>query len=368
MDSQNVQDEALADVDPYRASSDHKDSENMDEDLDDYSDPSSDKDYADDDSSDEELLGKLALAYDPTQLSGSDLPQNGHDYLKLVQEERGKYPSVAIASLPQQTKESQQSQVSSPGDSFDTAKSITGSTGSGQIIKSTDESGSSSSKTPPNDLLYRDEMLNNFRNLRKKIEDIRDSITHSSDQVVAQSKVDLSCDVLLDNQKSKAEEEHQRQLEKSENSVKGLLKLINLGYPPQVSNLINKSQMDIHLALENLANLCEVAPSYSIIHADWIYSLMAALREPIEADIYSTLRRLAKICIIRRQAIEKKTRQFKSPGEKKSVVLKTSKACTGKQERNLASSVEAIEEEEYTSCLLIIGIVRYHFGQLDLSS
>lgn len=355
MTPKQVQSQTPTNADPSRPVDNISDTDDMEQDSDDYEDLSSDN-YDDNESSDGELLGRLALAYDPTQLSGNDLPQNGHDYLKLVQEERGRYPSVTTARLGQQAKEPQQSQLSLPGHSIDTA--AIASVNAGHPTKSYEGIGNSN-KTSSTDLPYRDAMLTNFRELCRKMDDIRES---SMSQTATSLKIDINCDE-AEVQKLKAQEEHLKQIEKSECSVKSLMRMISLGYPPQVSNLIHRSQMDTHLALENLAQQCEATPNYSTIHADWIYSLMAALREPIEADIYSTLRRLAKICIMRKQLLDKKTRR-RSTSEQDCVVVKSNK---DEQCRPTTNSVGAVEEEEYRSCLVIIGIVRHHFGQLDLS-
>lgn len=260
----------------------------------------------------EEETGRVALALDLSQLSGGDgPPQNGHDYLHLVRSERQKYPAVTYAQPPPSTcpKLKQKVQINTPNLKYD-------------------------------DLKYRDEILNNFKKLRDKIEEIRElsQVVPDDPASSAQSgfgdEDDVDVDVDLDEQqqtsRQQSEKQFNKQVSRSNRKASSLLKLMELGYPPQVSTIVRKNQLVIHLTLEKLVDLCEVT-QHSTIHTDWIYSLMAALREPIEADICSTLRRVARLCISR-----------------------------------LHSNQCSIEEEEYTSSLLIICIVRGYFGQTDL--
>lgn len=251
--------------------------------------------------------GRAVLAFDPTQLSeGDGLPQNGHDYLKLVQAERQKYPSYSFDSSSSEEDEDNYDEEVSGEDDDDEE----------ELENKEEEEEKKLENTPvslrlieQSDLELSSEILENFLNLRKKIETYRESIP-------TQAKI---CD-------------NGRQRGKST-----LLKLMELGHSPQLSTIIDKSQLELHQTLENLADQCEIIPYSPIIHTDWIYSIMAALWEPLERDIYSTLRRITKICISRRFYLE------------------------WKEELD-----DADEEEEYASCLLIICIVRFYFGQTDL--
>lgn len=318
----------------------------------------------DDDSSDSEY-GCRALAFDPNQLSNSSsLPVNGHDFLKLVQEERDKLPPVScVAPQSLLSKKSSHPSQTSPENQSQTLTNNSATKNSGQqkatsnnhlnmstgLLKdqvrlkngNSDQGNRDSNKYE--DLVYRDEIINNFRQLRKKIDDIREKIP--------KRPTDFEEGQLNEKQFEKC-------ISRSERRVNSLLKIMSIGHPPELSTLLRKSQLEIHLTLERLADQCERTPNYSTLHADWIYSLIASLREPIEPDICSTLRRLAKICIGRRNAHMKRLADvsIRTGNEQKS----------HNNETETRELVNAIEDEEFASCLLIICIVRHYFGQADL--
>jgi hypothetical protein len=370
----------------------------------------------DDDSDTDGEMGVRALAFDPNQLSDSKgLPVNGHDYLKMVQEEREKLPAIVSVPPPPSAKKSTQS-TTIHMDVFHCDEEIFAnqencmpsqqssclpmdtsvirdqhiSSPSSALSSSSDEdqdhhnnsiySGMASREfrnqlrlksigcTPLNierskqnsdvsngerELIHRDQILANFLRLRSQIDSIR-----GNGQAYSGNKCDTGDnDDDDDNEEPKKQKGNGKQTNKNmlrcERRVASLLRTMNLGHPPQLSTLVHKSQRVIHLTLERLADQCEKSPIYSTLHADWIYSLIALLREPIEPDICSTLRRLAKLCIIRRDGYER--RQTMNG--------------TGQQQGPAATSkelVDAINDEEYYACLLIICIIRYHFGQADL--
>lgn len=68
------------------------------------SEDTSESNDAEDESSDDEDLLQTAFMIDPSQLSSgnsaSNLPINGHDYLRHVQIEREKYPAISYAKPP----------------------------------------------------------------------------------------------------------------------------------------------------------------------------------------------------------------------------------------------------------------------------
>lgn len=279
------------------------------------------EDYNDDDESSSDELGQIALAFDPDQLSEGDGPlQNGHDYLRNVQVEREKYPLLLYSQPPL----------------VDTNNIEINKT-----IQPKAESG-------PDDLKYSSEILQNFRKLRERIEELR--------------------------------EQNEAETLKIQNSD-DILKLMELGQPPQTSAVINNSQMELHSALEKIADLCEITPNYSTFNTDWVYSLIASLREPIEPDIYSTLRRLARLCIARRRSFEVKLQDnrnhsmaIESECEAAEDLENGSKGKKGSKKKRRSKGgqkdakeiVQAMEEEEYKSSLLIICIIRHYFGQTDL--
>lgn len=216
------------------------------------------------------------LAFDPSQLSETDgLPQNGHDYIKMVQEERAKCPEICTAPPP-------------PPPS---------------VLESTSP--------------VHSQVIKNFTSLREQIEQLRTTIKVPDHKNL--NEIQLS---------EKQKEDYK---ERSGRRAKSLIKSMELGVSPQARKIIKLNQLEIHLTLERLAELCEIEPSYATIHADWIFSLMATLRTPIDADICSTLRRLAKVCVT---------------------------TCGHK------SSLSA---RERASSLLILLIVRLYFGQLDIN-
>lgn len=266
-----------------------------------------DNDVSDD--SDGEI-GVRALAYDPKQLTNSDgIPVNGHDYLRFVQEERDKLPAISTALVP--------------------AAVRSGKTYAHQ------------------DLVHRDQILANFLKLRSQIESVR---TQSGSDVSGVQDINDEQEI----KQVKNSKRANKSISRCERRAAKILGIINLGHPPQLDYLVHKSQWTIHLTLDRLAEQCEKAPIYSTLHADWVYSLMALLREPIEPDICSTLRRLAKLCITRRDSYERRLTQS-SESHERNTSMNSSKEL-----------VDAINDEEYYACLLIICIVKYHFGQADL--
>lgn len=335
-------------------------------------------DDCDDESSSSDDTGERpVLAYDPSQLSSdldrNGLPQNGHDYLKLLQEERAQCPAIVSVPLPP-VKDKRKFPDS------ETSKTKAG-IEPHQL--------SASLPTPQTNLVdeleYRDEILNNFRTLRDKICSIRESTWPDG----GPKNSDLE-----QNKNLEGDEQLQSQIEKSTMQASSLIKLMELGQPPQLSSLLYKSQIDLHMTLEKMADRCE-HPPHGIIHTDWVYSLMAALREPIEPDICSTIRRLARICIARRKLYEKKKAKQLGPNEFAAATTTTTSSPTlpsasqqsssdsAAHKRKASSSkaladfgsggvenneelVRKLEEEEYNSCLLIICIVRHYFGQADL--
>uniref|UniRef100_A0A6G1SNK7 Gem-associated protein 2 n=1 Tax=Aceria tosichella TaxID=561515 RepID=A0A6G1SNK7_9ACAR len=379
--------------------------------------PSDDQYDIDADESDADgEIGVRALAFDPNQLSNSSgLPVNGHDYLKLVQEERKRLPAIVTVqpppSLPSAKKSTQSStipmevlhydeeigadqencmpsQQSSfhPMDTSILRESHIASSSSSSLSSDEEQSVNNcsiyssmaskefreqlrlkslgctrlktdrvnryptsmpSTSNVDRDLMHRDEILKNFLKLRAQIESIRGlSETNPGEHCDIDNKEDEE----PNQQKSSAKRSGAR----SDRRVANLIKNMNLGHPPQLTGLVHKSQRDIHSTLERLADQCEKAPIYSTLHADWIYSLIALLREPIEPDICSTLRRLAKLCMTRRDSYERRS---------------TESGLSSQDLMGTALSkelVDAINDEEYYACLLIICIVRYHFGQADL--
>lgn len=234
---------------------------------------------------DEDTTGRVALMIDPSQLSegGDTMPQNGHDYLRLVQAERAKLPAVTCVKSPEKKLNCHD-----------------------QIPKPTEKVGQYE------DLAHRDDILLNFKNLRQKIESVRS---------------DEPCPEYAENEQP-SQKQLQDRVSRSEKQANNIMKLMALGHPPQVSDIVHLTQMELNTTLEKIALHCEMIQHYSELHTDWIYCLIAALREPIDSDICSNLRRIAKICIAKRKQLD--------------------------------------NSEELYSCLLIICIVRNYFGQMDL--
>lgn len=287
-------------------------------------------------SSDEDETRRV-LCYDPSQLTTSESgpPQNGHDYLRLVEIERDSYPAVSFSQPPVSSRIETPQQQREP-------------------IKTSTET-----------LQYRDEILDNFRLLRERIDDLRGNAQLNPD--------------------------------KSTSSTSNLLNLMESGQPPLVSSLIEKSQRELHQTLENLVDRCQKEPlNANNLPANWVYSILAVLREPIEPDIYSTLRQLARVCIAMRSNISEKRKKQSSDKNKKKLLGKDDQLMKAdgneeeeedqgvggirrkegefspKEEEDINEDDEEDEDEheddkeEYTSCLLIICIVRDFFGQADL--
>lgn len=277
--------------------------------------------------------GRVVLGLDPSQLtSGGDngLPQNGHDYLRLVQEERKKYPQVILCNVPPPPLTNAKPSSSLTLPSTSTLK--------------VEESQKELDSNTPYKLKYYQEIVNNFTSLKEEIEVIRQQQNCDKHEELASSSGRGGVAGI----RSMIEKE----VKYSENNINRLLRRMELGYSPTLSDIIDKDQFEIHQTLEKLADECEMMQSsYRVIHTDWIYSLMAALRDPIEADIYSTLRRLAKICI-------KNAKNYKLKSEA------TTKK--GRLEVEEEGEEKRMDRDSLNSCLLIICIVRHHFGQTDL--
>lgn len=284
--------------------------------------------------SDEEA-GRVVLAFDPSQLtSGGDngLPQNGHDYLRLVQEERAKYPQVISCNAP-------------PPPLTNTKPSSSSSSLPSPSTSRAEESQKELDNNTAYKLKYHQEIINNFKSLKAEIEVIR-----QQEQNCDKYEELVSSRSGLVGKRSMIEKEVKCS---SENNINRLLRRMELGYSPTLSDIIDKDQFEIHQTLEKLADECEMMQSsYRVIHTDWIYSLMAALRDPIEADITSALRRLAKICI-------KNAKNYK---------LNKNEAAPKEGRRGEVEEGEEkrMDRDSLNSCLLIICIVRHHFGQMDL--
>lgn len=319
----------------------------------------------DDDEYDE--CGKVALAYDPRQLSGSDgPPQNGHDYLKFVQDERIKYPSISYSTKPL----CKSSQENPPNENQQQQSS------SSEVQMETTSLPTEESKSKTKSLFIDncDEIIENFEELRRKIEEIR--ATYPEGLQINQQEAKLltkiidsnhsTCldkgddsydnnDVENETNSQQKRQSKEKQLKRLEEVSNNLLKSKELGKTPKVSDFIQLSQMELRFTLDKLADEYEIMPQYSEIPTDWIYSIMAALREPIEADICSTLRRLARLCIAKRDSYNK----MKQQQERQQL----------EEEQNnmdCDSQIMMMTSKEYTSCLLIICIVHYYFGQTDL--
>lgn len=358
---------------------DYIDSGNLDSttDLDNF-------DLSESDESDSNDLYR-ALEYDPNQLSHSNgIPVNGHDFLKMVQEEREKLPQVMTAPLPKVISKTISSKEVSNCETSDCEKNVikhcltneqdisdTESAGSEattlsikqsiESVRDTDNDNDHSKtqqadtqdmmgskkeayrqirlkskvdsdiKNPVSrELTHKDQIIQNFLSLKSKIDEFRG---RTDSDLTDSSGVNHSA---LRARKWRANKR-----------VHGLMERLNLGRPPQVDQLSEMSQMEIHMTLECLAEQCERSPICSNLHADWIYSLLCMLREPIEPDICATLRRLAKVCLKRRDHFEKRTQ-------------KSLAASSGDVK------VQTLDEEEYYGSLLIVCLIRHHFGQSDL--
>lgn len=301
--------------------------------LEEFEEPQDYGDSTEDEDEDEyeEGGGRVALAFDPNQLSQQDgPPQNGHDYLKMVQAERTKYPSVLhCLTPPKQSTIAGVNQEQSENSS------------------STPKKMQSNSKRSDNTLVIEncDEILKNFNDLRQKIEDIR----KTKSPVQLRDQIEISkAGSASSSHDSNHEVDEAKQLKLSERRANHLLKLIELGYSPEVSTLLHQDQMALHLTLTRLADQCEIMPNLAVIPTEWIYSIMAALREPLEGDIYSTFRRIARLCIARRDRY-------------------LGKRIKGDDGIKLKENhVKNISHKEYVSSLLIICIVHHFFGQTDL--
>lgn len=386
-------------------------------DEDEFNDCLDEEEYEGEDNSDgddsSEEGGRKALAYDVSQLSDLDgPPQNGHDYLRQVERESKAMPSVFSADKPtgrqRELSDSDDKQSSSSTLSAESHKSIeyvsmdvdrkTNQMPTKTPLKSAPEKAKTNNVGGDDfdDLRFREDILDNFKRLREKIDAIRETKTVQT----------------LQEQERISEKQMKKTIDRSIRQANSLIRLMELGHPPQVSTLITKSQLELHMTLEKLADQCDIALNSSrTIHTDWIYSLIAALREPIEPDIYSTLRRLARICIAKRKLYEERTKaaarlsdaaskecggSYAKPGnstsgssgnnnnnlefinqptpsgrcnqQKQKQQQQSFRKCqAGKAPENIEEQlVRELEEEEYTSSLLIICIVRYYFGQVDL--
>lgn len=174
---------------------------------------------SDSDSSSEYEFGKVALAYDPDQLSGGDgPPNNGHDYLRLVQLERATLPTCTQAKRP---KNVDQSATAS---------------GKSQLVDNDD------------DLLFRDEIIENFLKLRNYIHGIRNN---DNDNTINIEPANISNQTRL---------------------------------------VIRMSEPELHSALD------EIIDGDKTFDSEWVYSLLAALREPIDAETCNSIRQIARLC------------------------------------------------------------------------
>lgn len=257
-------------------------------------------DETDSDESETEY-GQRVLAYDPDQLTGGDgVPSNGHDYLRMVEQERLKLPNCSQAPRSKAKEDSN------------------------KLIREVSEANRKTVidiKDDKSEPFHLNIILKNFKLLKDKISGLRGQSTSlntdcPSDKIVNQDGL----------------------VEASSKVVNEVMQQISAGHAPLTRFIINKSQLELHMTLERIAEMCEITPNNTTLDSEWVYCIMAALREPIDADICSTLRRLAKICIKRRLAYEK---------------------------QNL-DDLKDYQKEEFHSTLLIITLVRHHFGQKDI--
>lgn len=183
---------------------------------------------SDSDSLSEYEFGRVALAYDPDQLtSGHGPPQNGHDYLRLVQIERANLPVFCQAKRFK----NDHVEIISPGKT--------------QPIES------------EGDLLFKGEIMANFIKLRQYIYGQRcdkNYLTEKSDSMTDQ-----------------------------------------IGITEQTRKVIKMTEQELITALDN------VIFEEEQFDPEWIYSLLAALREPIDADTCNTIRQIARVCQTKRK-------------------------------------------------------------------
>lgn len=318
-----------------------------------------DDDFGDESSSDEEY-GCRALAFDPNQLTNSEgLPVNGHDFLKLVQEERQKLPTISCAPPPKskQKQEPLKSRILQPilqtssseiddisiiescemniiVDQAEMTSALPNNQPAIRLKQSNSIQAASSAQIDRYlDLAHRDEIIDNFKKLRNAIEERRPQQTNG---------------VFVKRQPCEDAKDREEVESESEMIANRLLNRIrSFEEKPDLAAILEINQLEIHLTLERLADFFERTSRflYSSFPADWVYGLLAALREPIEADICSTLRRLAKICISRRDNLLESRKESSKMGDDDKML---------------------IEEEELKSSLLIICVVRHYFGQSDL--
>lgn len=299
--------------------------------------------------------GRVALAYDPSQLTQSEgFPQNGHDYLKLVQTERVKYPAISYSSkqFPNNTNKlkdnDKKEQLELEGESSE--------------VKKSDSADKTIADYDDLQVLNSKEIVKNFKTLRQEIEQIRATLVQPTNQQGSSAKLLITSESIENNYNGcdddvsgcgddgkRIRQLREKQMKKSERRANHLLKLIELGYPPEVTTLLQQDQLDLHLTLESLVNQGEIMSNYSTIPNDWVYSIMAALREPIEPDICSTLRKLARLCISTRDRYNNAKRERRASGGS-----------------GISNAKPTISAKQYASSLLIICIVHYYFGQTDL--
>lgn len=255
----------------------------------------------------------IALAIDPSQLSedcDNIAPRNGHDYLYFVQSERKKLPSVSFIrreDLPNLS-------------GVKTGFAVCNLVGEDHKMETIEAALDSYHE----DDLNQDVILENFKSLKDRVEKARSLIA----TLEPHRKETYQCDGRSNDRLV------QEQSTQAEATATSLLRLMALGQPPRLSDLVKLTQLELHTTLAGIANQLERSKHLCpTLHADWIYSLMAMLVEPIDADTCFDLRRIAKYCINRRQEL---------------------------------NSSETVALEDYHSSYLLILIVRRHFGQKDL--
>lgn len=256
---------------------------------------------SDDESESLKSFGKVALGYDESQLSSGagETPQNGHDFLKYVQDERKSFPEVLVNEAGKK--------------------------------KGKD----SSEKKTESDTAYRNFVVSNFSKLCKTVSDLREAASTIPGKVDTQKGLSDDSNGILEPSADETNDSSRTKLLKAaEEKAEFIVRIIDLGNRPKLSNLLRLSQLEVSTALEKLAEQSELSDRFSSFHPDWIYSLMAMLQSPLEADIYSTLRKIARACL-----------RLKSGGGERRT-----------------SNLTCVEEE----LLLLICIIRHHFGQTDL--
>lgn len=329
----------------------------------------SDCDDDDDDDFDDYDDSRVFLRYDPTELSGgSGPPQNGHDYLKQVQEERSRLPaSVGVRPTDRQAnlEATQRNGTSHAGSLTEadieamarlrTEDSYVEQEILGKSAARNNKAGTKSERDT--------QILKSFSELREQIESIRAKASQSLDN---DTLVDVGA-ALSDSQEQIASQETKRRQTMNDRAVEGaneLIRLISLGEAPVVSQLIGRSQLELRLTLDSLADQCERAPrKFATLHSDWVYSIMAVLHDPIDADICSALRRVAKFCIAQRKVMDE-TRVCAADG--RAMGSADARGDGMSSGTSIKSKRSRVDEEEYASTLLIICLVRHYFGQLDL--